>query len=162
SAGGPHRPSAAEIRAMNAARSALRLAGFTPSSLSTNRGNSALWAWGSRAGWSRREADRPHRRASRALRTGRHGRGPLRGVRRVGKVVQTLEQRRNSRPDRPGIDGPVTVPPDLPVDGAGVQARPAPDAAEQFAGLTAENLRAPIVEKDQVDLFRPIVLTGPA
>ena len=65
--------------------------------------------------------------------------------------------RRQDRPDRPGIDGPVRVPAHPRVHRAHVQARRAADAAQRLAAdLVGERLHAAVVQQHEVELARAV------
>ena len=64
--------------------------------------------------------------------------------------------------DRPGVDRAVGVAADLAVDGAGVQARAAADAVQRLLARAAQDVRAPVVDDDQVQLRGTVAVVGRA
>src|ERR687885_1758312 len=80
------------------------------------------------------------------------------GEGQVLRLPRPLEQRRYDGPDGARVGRAVGVAARLAVDGADVEAGAAADAVEGFLELGAEQLRAAVIEQDQVELLRPIQL----
>ena len=83
------------------------------------------------------------------------------GLGEVFELGQALKQGRDEGADGTGIDAAVCVAADFAVDGAGIKARPAADAAKRFAVFgVGEDFGSPVVEKNQMEFFRPVFFTG--
>src|SRR5918998_1493148 len=81
------------------------------------------------------------------------------GVREILGLLRPLEQGCYDGPDRAGVRRAVGVAAGLAVDRADVQAGAAADAVERLLELRAQELRAAVVQQDQVKLLRPVQLT---
>jgi hypothetical protein len=81
------------------------------------------------------------------------GRGEWKGVMDSG----TKQLRRENRPDGARISGIIGVPTDPFINRTDIQASTASNAVEGLPPhLIRQNLRPPIVQEDQVELFRPV------
>ena len=78
----------------------------------------------------------------------------------AASLLTAGEERREDRPDRPGVHPAVGVPADLAVDRTHVEARAAADAFEDLVQLAAEHVGAAVVEDDDVELVGPVASPG--
>ncbi len=84
------------------------------------------------------------------------------GVGQVRVVHQPPQLGRQHRADRPRIHRAVGVPSArLAIDRARVEARPAPDASEQFSRLFAQEFRPPSIHEDHVRLLGAVFTFAP-
>src|SRR6185503_18503652 len=90
------------------------------------------------------------------------GAAQARGARQFGKAVEATKAWRDDRADGSRIDVAVGVAADAAVHGAGVQARPAADAAEDFGRLAGKHVRPAVVEEHDVQFLRPALVAGAA
>src|SRR5215510_5138764 len=92
---------------------------------------------------------------------GRTGPPERRGIKQILRHFDTLKQRRNNRPDGPGVDRAIGVSPDPLVNGTSIQTSAAANAEQRFAHLgISEDLRAAVIEDDEMKLFGAILFSG--
>src|SRR5262245_23305359 len=84
-----------------------------------------------------------------------------RGIRQILRHFDALKQRRNHRPDGPGVDRAIGVSPDSLINGTSIQTSAAANAEQRFAHLgISEDLRAAVIEDDEMKLFGAILLSS--
>src|SRR5687768_9475402 len=79
-------------------------------------------------------------------------------MRQVMVRGQTVVQRCEDRADGAGVNATVGVSADCPINGASVQAGAAANAEQTLPQRTAENLGAPVIQQNEVELFGTIDL----
>ena len=92
----------------------------------------------------------------------RAGTAERRGMGKRRSLVEPDEQRQQHGAHRARVDRTVRGTPGLAVHGTDVQAGAATDAGEHLPVLRAEEVRASVVDDDDVQLFGAVLLAGPA
>ena len=74
---------------------------------------------------------------------------------------QAVVERREDRADRPSINAAISMAANAAINGAGVEARSTADAEQAFAERAPQDLRAAVVENDEVKFLRSVELAFP-